>query len=219
MGRLNWKGWGGVLDFILFGNALEALRIKGVGGSFTFRWTIDLMFSILIIAILCTLAIPQFIEYKKKAILIHCFGNKYMMDQVHVYHSVTGQWPSDLDQLEEAFNLAEMAKAGICEYYRATKKMPKDNREAGLPVPDKIIGNYVTHVKVHNGVIEISLGNRINQNVLGKVVTVRPAIVKDDPTVPIAWVYAFASVPQGTTVLGQNTSTVDPRHLPVNCRY
>lgn len=150
---------------------------------------IELMIVVALISILSTMAIPSF------------------QDRVI------------RNQIQEAFNLAEMAKDGVSEYYKETKKMPKDNKAAGLPAPEKIIGNYVTQLRVTNGTIEIILGNRINQNVLGKVVTLRPAIVKDEPRVPIAWVYAFASVPKGMTVIGQNTSTVEPRHLPVNCRY
>ncbi len=122
-------------------------------------------------------------------------------------------------QITEAFNLAEIAQDGIEEYYKAKKKMPATNKQAGLPIPEKIIGNYVKSVSIINGVIEITLGNRINANVTGKTVTIRPAIIKDAPVVPIAWVYAYASVPEKMTVIGENSSSVQPRHLPVYCRY
>ena len=57
------------------------------------------------------------------------------------------------------------------------KKMPSGNQEAGLPNPEKIVGNYVTSVSVKGGAITITLGNRVNANVPGKTVTMRPAIV------------------------------------------
>ncbi len=122
-------------------------------------------------------------------------------------------------QMEEAFNLAGMAMDGVSDFYKARGAMPKDNAEAGLPAAEKIIGNYVTGVTVENGAVRISLGNRINKNVRDKKVTIRPAIVKDEPRVPIAWVYAYASVPKGMTAIGENLTTVPPRQLPVNCRY
>lgn len=150
---------------------------------------IELMIVIAIITILSTMALPSY--------------------QDRVIRS----------QIEEAFNLAEIAMDGVEEFYKAKKRMPVNNKAAGLPNPQMIIGNYVTGVYVNNGVVDISLGNRINKNVAGKVVTIRPAIVKGAPVVPISWVYAFASVPEGMTVLGDNGSTVQPRHLPVNCRY
>jgi type IV pilus assembly protein PilA len=122
-------------------------------------------------------------------------------------------------QMEEAFNLAEMAMDGVSDYYKTKGKMPKDNAEAGLPDAEKIIGNYVTGVAVVNGSVRINLGNRVNRNVRDRKVTIRPAIVKGEPRVPIAWVYAYASIPKGMTVIGENKTTVPPRQLPVNCRY
>ncbi len=122
-------------------------------------------------------------------------------------------------QVQEAFNLAEIAQHNIQEYYKTKGKFPSNNASAGLPKPDKIIGNYVAGVTVTGGVIEVKLGKRINKNVENKTITIRPAIVKNEPIVPIAWVYAYASVPEGMTVIGENKSTVLPRHLPVNCRY
>lgn len=122
-------------------------------------------------------------------------------------------------QVKEAFNLAEIAKDGVEEYYKIRKIFPKDNEIAGLPSPDKIIGNFVTKVDISNGVINITLGNRVNKNVFGKIITIRPAIVKDAPIVPITWVYGYASVPDGMTVIGDNSTDILSRHLPVNCRY
>ena len=122
-------------------------------------------------------------------------------------------------QVKEAFNLAEIAQNGVEEYYKEKKKFPENNARAGLPEPDKIIGNFVTKVDISNGVINITLGNRVNKNVSGKKITIRPAIVKNAPVVPITWVYGYASVPEGMTVTGENSTDILPRHLPVNCRY
>jgi len=122
-------------------------------------------------------------------------------------------------QVKEAFSLSEIAQANIAEYYKEKKSFPSNNAAAGLPAPGKIIGNYVKSVAINNGTIDITLGNRINKNVAGKIISIRPAIVKDAPIVPIAWIYGYASVPEGMTVIGTNTSDILPRHLPVNCRY
>ena len=96
--------------------------------------------------------------------------------------------------------------------------LPSLKTSAAFP-PEKIIGNYVTSIKVTKGVIDITLGNRVNKNVKDKIISIRPAIVKDAPIVPIAWVYGYASVPEGMTVIGVNNSNILPRQLPVNCRY
>lgn len=150
---------------------------------------IELMIVIAIISILSTMALPS---YQDRVIR---------------------------KQIKEGFNLAEIVKDAVEDYYKEKKKMPSTNKDAGLPVPEKIIGNYVKSVSIKNGVIEIMLGNRVNSNVRGKTISIRPAIVTDASIVPIAWIYAYASVPDKMTVIGKNNSSVLPRHLPVNCRY
>ncbi|MCD4743507.1 MAG: pilin [Desulfobacteraceae bacterium] len=150
---------------------------------------IELMIVIAIMGILATMALPSF------------------QDQII------------RTQVKEAFNLSEFAKDSIEEYYKAKKLFPKNNAAAGLPTPEKIIGNYVTSITVNYGVINITLGNRVNLNVADKVISIRPAIIKGEPSVPIAWVYGFASIPNGMIVKGDNKSTILPRHLPVYCRY
>lgn len=122
-------------------------------------------------------------------------------------------------QVKEAFNLSNVAQAAVQEYYGQHRAFPANNAAAGLPAPEKMIGNYVTQVAVDKGVIVVTLGNRINKNAEGETVAIRPAIVKGEPKVPIAWVYGYASVPAGMTVVGDNASTIMPRLLPVNCRY
>jgi len=149
---------------------------------------IELMIVIAMISILATMAIPSF--------------------QDRVIRT----------QIQEALNFAEIAKTNIEEFYKMKKTFPKDNSEAGLPAAEKIIGNYVTGLRVTDGAIHIYLGNKINKNVEGKTITIRPAIVKGEPMVPISWIPGFATVPEGMTVVGKNKSDILPRLLPVSCR-
>jgi type IV pilus assembly protein PilA len=122
-------------------------------------------------------------------------------------------------QIGEAIALSEIARDSIGIFYKTMQRMPKNNEEAGLPIPQKIIGNYVTALLVEHGAIHVSLGNRANKHISDKTITIRPAVVADAPIVPIAWIYAYASVPEGMTVMGHNKTDILPRHLPVNCRY
>ena len=151
---------------------------------------IELMIVIAIIGILSTIALPSYQDRVIRA------------------------------QVKEAFYLSEFADKGVEDYYKATRKLPGNNFAAGLPAPEKIIGNYVASLKVtEGGTINIMLGNRVNKNIDGKMITIRPAIVEGAPKVPIAWVPGNASVPKGMIVKGKNNTTVLIRHLPMNCRY
>lgn len=123
-------------------------------------------------------------------------------------------------QVTEALALADIAQKGVEDYYKAKKRLPENNSQAGLPAPEKIVGNFVKKVEVSNGAVNVTLGNRVNKHIEGKVLTMMPAVVADAPIVPIAWVCGNASVPAGMTVKGKNNITdLLPRHLPVNCRY
>lgn len=150
---------------------------------------IELMIVIALIAILTTLALPSF------------------QDQVI------------RTQVQEALEMARFVQSGVQDFYAARKRMPKDNAEAGLPAAEKIIGNYVESMAVRDGVIEIRLGGRINKHALGQTLAIRPAIVEGAPKVPIAWIQGYASVPKGMTVIGDNSTTIHARFLPVDCRY
>ena len=150
---------------------------------------IELLIVVAIIAILSTMALPSYQDRTIRA------------------------------QVAQAIIMAEPAKKEVEDYYRAKGTLPRNNAQAGLPNPDKFVGNYVKSLTVNNGVIEIVLGNRINQNVAGKTLALRPAIVADAAKAPISWVCGGASVPQGMTVEAKNRGTLSPRHMPIECRY
>lgn len=150
---------------------------------------IELMIVIAIIGILSTMAVPSF--------------------QDRVIRT----------QVKEAYALSGFVMDSIEAYYKEKNAFPLDNQAAGVPAPEKIVGNYVTKVTVDNGCIHITLGNRINRHADGGTITIRPAVVKDEPKVPIAWVYGYASVPNGMTAAQNNKSDIPHRFLPVNSRY
>lgn len=150
---------------------------------------IELMIVIAIIGVLSTMAIPS---YQDRVIRT---------------------------QVEEGFELARFVQEGVEAFYKHHGRMPKNNREAGLPAAEKIIGNYVSEIKVSSGIVNIKLGNRINQNADSKIISIRPAIVQGEKKVPVTWIYGYASIPDGMTAIGDNQSTILARHLPVRCRY
>lgn len=135
-----------------------------------------------------------------------------------------------IKQIEEGLGLADLAKRPIGMQWATTQTFPADNSavEAFLattndpsqkfPAADKIIGNFVTSVTVQDGAVHIRFGNNAAGGIVGKTLSLRPAVVSDAPTVPIAWVCAKAPVPEKMTVHGADRSDVPSSLLPRICR-
>jgi type IV pilus assembly protein PilA len=121
-------------------------------------------------------------------------------------------------QIEAAIPLADIAKKPISDVWSMTKSMPPDNLSAGLPVPEKIVNNFISALTVKDGAIHLTFGNRANAQINGKVLTLRPAVVTDAPIVPVTWVCGDANAPNQMTVMGENSTNVPNAYLPFACR-
>ena len=121
-------------------------------------------------------------------------------------------------QINEALPLADVAKKPVELSWSLLQRLPADNAAAGLPVPEKIVNNYIRAVELQDGAVNITFGNRANANIKGKVLTLRPAVVADAPVVPVAWVCGLAEAPEKMTVLGDNRTNIPANFLPVACR-
>jgi type IV pilus assembly protein PilA len=149
---------------------------------------LELMVVVGIVAILALLAIPT---YQDKAIR---------------------------DQIAEALPLADIAKPPVALSWALTQSFPANNTAAGLPLAEKIVNNYISAVTIENGAIHITFGNHANRAILGKILTLRPAVVDDAPIVPVTWVCGFATPPDKMTVRGENRTSLPPGWLPIKCR-
>ncbi len=149
---------------------------------------LELMAVVAVIAILATLALPSYFDRIVR------------------------------DQVKTALPLADIAKQPIAASWLLTQSFPVDNASAGLPPADKIVANYVSSVTVENGAIHITFGNRANNSIVGKVLTLRPAVVEDAPIVPVAWACGYAEAPEKMTVNGTNRTDIPEALLPIECR-
>lgn len=149
---------------------------------------IEVMVVVAIIAILALMAVP-------------IYHDKYIREQVI-----------------EAMRLTEIAKKPIAAAWAATQTFPDDNAATGLPVPEKVVSNYVRSLTVEAGAIHLVFGNQASGALRGKTLSLRPAVVEDAPIVPVAWVCGFAAAPEKMTVTAANKTDVPKGWLPVNCR-
>ena len=122
------------------------------------------------------------------------------------------------DQIVEALPLADIAKPAIALSWAALQTFPADNAAAGLPVAEKIVNSYIRSVAIQDGSINITFGNKANNVILGKVLTLRPAVVEDAPIVPVTWVCGYATAPEKMTVKSENRTNIPPGYLPIRCR-
>ena len=90
----------------------------------------EMLAVIAVIAILATLAVPSYLE------------------------------PIVRDQIKAAMPLADIAKQPIAAAWSSTQTFPADNAAAGLPIPEKIVSNYVSSMTVQDGAIHLTFGNR-----------------------------------------------------------
>lgn len=149
---------------------------------------IELMIVVAIIGILASVAIPAYQTYTIRA------------------------------QVTEAFSLASELKGSIQDYRKERGVLPADNAAAGVPEPDKLIGNYVTRVEISHGAIHVTFGNFVNKLLEGQIVTLQPIIVKGSPASPMSWRCGYRGVPNGMETVGENRTTMAPQFLPASCR-
>ncbi len=121
-------------------------------------------------------------------------------------------------QVLESVELVERYKLPLETSLRASGKFAKNNKAAGMPEPDKMIGNYLQSVTVEDGAMHLTFGRKFPESRHGKVLSIRPLMVKDSPASPISWVCGYDDVPEGMEAVGENRTDLDIKALPLRCR-
>jgi len=122
------------------------------------------------------------------------------------------------EEVVASLPLAEAAKEPAAAQWKATKTLPADNKEAGLPAADKVVSNLISALVVDQGVIHMTFGNKARTILQGKVLSFRPAVIPESQAVPIAWVCGNAPAPAKMTVMGANKTNIDAKYLPFACK-
>ncbi len=122
------------------------------------------------------------------------------------------------EQVLAAMPLADIAKEPIAAAWKEAKTLPINNKEAGLPAPEKVVSNFVSALIVQDGVIHMTFGNKAHPQIKGKILSMRPAVIEESQVVPIAWVCGYAKAPDKMTIKGENKTNVKAEYLPLGCR-
>lgn len=149
---------------------------------------IELMIVVSIIGILAAISFPNYAPYLERA------------------------------KIAEPLSMATRAQTAVTQYYEKVGTFPSNNAQAGLPKPEHLISNMITSITIVDGVIHVSLGNKIGANLQGKTLTFRPAIVTANPSSPISWLCGYDEPVSGMQAIGINKTDLDDTSLPSNCR-
>lgn len=104
------------------------------------------------------------------------------------------------------------------EYYLSNGRFPADNAAAGIAKSENLIGNYVAGIGVEEGAIHIQFGNRADQSIAGKWLSLQPAIISANPEGPVSWWCGYAPPIKGMTAQGRNMTSVPAAYLPAQYR-
>lgn len=121
-------------------------------------------------------------------------------------------------QVIESMELIEDYKKLVAFYHKSTQVFLKDNKEAGIPAADKLLGNYVDRIDYKDGAFHLRFGNKAHANIKGKMLSVQPIMVPSSPESPISWICGKASAPAGMQAVGENRTNLELKDLPLNCR-
>lgn len=121
-------------------------------------------------------------------------------------------------QVVESMELIEDYKKLVAFYNKSTQVFLKDNKEAGIPAADKLLGNYVDRIDLKDGAFHIHFGNKAHPNIKGKTLSVQPIMVQGSPESPISWICGKAAVPTNMKAVGENRTDLELKDLPLNCR-
>ena len=149
---------------------------------------IEVLIVLAIVAILLTLAIPN-------------TSNRITQQRIH-----------------DTIQLVAMYQPMIEKYYHLNNRFPNNHQDINLPEPDHIIGHYLQATEIQSGSIHLILGNKLPPSMHGKIVSLRPVVVKDSPLSPISWVCGYDDAPHPLEPVSNNRTNVEPDFLPLGCR-
>lgn len=148
---------------------------------------VELMIAVAVVAILATIAMPSLLAQRQK------------------------------NDVVEALRTAKNIRDDVTDYYNSHLSFPANNKKAGAPEPELLIGNKITKMEIEDGAIHITLGNKASKPLQNKIVSLRPAIVTGSPKSPISWLCGHEEPVPGMEAVGKDKTDVSIGLMPASC--
>lgn len=149
---------------------------------------IELMVVVTIIGILAAVAIPEYGQYLNRA------------------------------KVSEGISLTPPLQGEVEKYRIDHGRFPKDHAELAIPAPEKFIGSYVSRIEMSQGAIHITYGNKVQEQLNGLIVSLRPSFVDGNPLLPMSWLCGYSEPVAGMSVAGENRTNLPGIYLSSECR-
>ena len=151
---------------------------------------IELMLVVSVIGLLAAMALPAYQTYLVKA------------------------------KVAEAFVLAEVAQRAVSEYHDRWGRLPADNAAAGLAPPGAYRGSSVLSIQVRDGVVIIETDPKaLGGDSPRRMLYLRPALHRKQPTLPLLWLCPGSAVRAGYLASALVAADrLEDKHLPGSCR-
>lgn len=146
---------------------------------------LEFMIIIVIILILGSTALPNYIGYMKRA------------------------------KVAEAFMFSSHITKLVANYYAYHGTLPPNNQALLLPMAEQLSGHYIATLQVETGAIHLTF----QDEGLTGILTLQPSTVSTyPPLATLIWRCGYAQPAVGTTVFGDNKTTIAPEFLPDICQ-
>jgi Zn-dependent protease with chaperone function/Tfp pilus assembly major pilin PilA len=121
-------------------------------------------------------------------------------------------------QVTEGLNAAGQYKMAVADWFGAHPNSFEGINNTAIRLPESVTNPFVTSIKVINGAIVITYGNRAQAGLTGKSLVLIPGITN---TQNVVWVCGQAGTPAGVHVAipeYEKYTSVPPKWLPQACR-
>lgn len=154
---------------------------------------VELLIVVIILSILVAIAIPAYRDYEIRS------------------------------EAAEAMLFISDAKVAVNEFYSRWSRMPHDNSEAGMRMPNALKGHYLRSLQIDNGVMiaSLALDSGSQDNPMQRTLTFRPWVNESEPGTPVIWSCAEQDPkpPAGYRAFGDIApDPLEPKFLPSTCR-